>query len=188
MAKIIPIEVSARHIHMSREDLERLFGKGYKLKKLRNLNQPGEFASDKKIILRNNSRELSVRIVGPIREKTQVEISLTDAFYLGVSPPFRKSGDLIDTPGIILKSGKEEIKIKQGVIIDLRHIHCSLKEAKRLGVKNNQLVSVGVKGKRGLVFHNVRVRAGKNYRLSMHVDTDEGNAAGINKKAKGYLV
>ncbi len=188
MVKIIPIEVSARHIHLSQKDLERLFGRGYKLKKLRDLSQPEEFASDQKIILKNKSRKLSARIVGPTRRNTQAEISLTDAIYLGINPPFRKSGNLANTPGITLVSGKKEIKIKQGVIIDLRHIHCSLKEAKRLGIRNNQLVSVEVKGKRALIFHNVKVRASEKYRLSMHVDTDEGNASGINRKAKGYLV
>jgi len=188
MAKTIPIEVSARHIHISQKDLEKIFGKDYKLKKLRDLTQPGEFASTDKVVIKNKKRELSVRIVGPLRRNTQIEISLTDAIFLKLNPPVRKSGNLKGTPGVFLKNKSKKIRLKKGLIIPMRHIHCNLKQAKRLGLENNQYVSVMVKGERGLIFNKVKVRANKNYELAMHVDTDEANAAGINKKINGYLV
>jgi len=188
MAKIIPIEVSARHIHISQKDLEDLFGKNYKLKKLRDLTQPGEFASTDKIYIKNKKKELSARIVGPVRKNTQVEISLTDAIFLGLNVPVKKSGNLKGTPGVFLRSKNKQIKLKKGLIIPMRHIHCNLKQAKRLGLRDNQFVSVLVKGERGLIFNRVKIRAKKNYELAMHIDTDEANAAGINKKINGYLV
>jgi putative phosphotransacetylase len=188
MNKIIPIEVSARHIHISQKDIESLFGKDYILKKFKNLTQIGEFASTDKIIIKSKDRELSVRIVGPIRKETQVEISLTDAIFLGINPPIRKSGNLEKTPGVFLINSKKKININKGVIVPLRHIHCNLEEAKKLGIKNGQFVSVRIKGERGLIFDKVKVRVDKKYKLSMHIDTDEANAAGINKIGKGYLV
>lgn len=185
MSSKIPIEVSARHIHISKKDLEALFGKGYELKKLRDLSQPGEFASKEKIIIRNGKRELSARIVGPCRRVTQVEVSKTDALYLGLNPPVRRSGKLLLTLGITLVNKKKVVKIKKGVIIAWRHIHATPEEAKKMKLK--KYVSVKVGGDRGLVFNNVRVRIDKSYALSMHIDTDEGNAAGLNKKGIGIL-
>ena len=188
MGRKIPIEVSARHMHISQKDLEKLFGEGYKLKKLRELNQPLDFASKEELIIKNGSEELEVRIIGPVRKNTQVEISLTDAFYLDIRPPVRKSGDIAFTPGITLinKKKKKSLKIKRGVIIAQRHIHCNSEEAKQLKLK--KYVSVKVGGNRGLVFDKIKVRISKDYKLSMHVDTDEANAAGINKKTKGHLI
>ncbi len=182
----IPIEVSARHMHISQKDLESLFGKGYKLKKLRDLSQTGEFASKDKITIKNRTRELLVRIIGPVRKNTQIELSKTDALYLKVNPPVRKSGRILLTPGVTLINGKKKVKIKRGVILALRHIHCTPDEAKTLKLK--KYVSVGVGGDRALVFNKVRVRIDKKYVLSMHIDTDEGNAAGINKEGIGHLL
>jgi len=184
--KKISIEVSARHIHISQKDLEVLFGKDYELKKLRDLSQSGEFASKEKIIIKNGDRQLLARIVGPCRKNTQVEVSKTDALYLEFNPPIRKSGNIAFTPGIILINGNKKLKIKRGVILALRHIHCSPEEAKKLKLKKN--ASVRVVGDRALIFEKVRVRIDKKYKLSMHIDTDEGNAAGINQKANGFLV
>ena len=188
MGRKIPIEVSARHMHISQKDLEKLFGEGYKLKKLRELYQPLDFASKEELIIKNGSEELEVRIIGPVRKNTQVEISLTDAFYLDIRPPVRKSGDIAFTPGITLinKKKKKSLKIKRGVIIAQRHIHCNSEEAKQLKLK--KYVSVKVGGNRGLAFDKIKVRVSKDYKLSMHVDTDEANAAGINKKTKGHLI
>ncbi len=184
--KKISIEVSARHIHMSQKDLEILFGNGYELKKLRDLSQSGEFASQEKIIIKNGNKELAVRIVGPCRKNTQVEVSKTDALYLNLNPPLRKSGNIAFTPGITLINGKKQLKIKKGVILALRHLHCSPEEAKELKLKKN--ASVKVIGDRGLIFEKVRVRIDKKYKLSMHIDTDEGNACGINQKGTGILL
>ena len=188
MAKKIPIEVSARHIHLSQKDLEALFGKGYKLKKLKQLSQPNDFAARETLDIQAGFKKIkNIRIVGPTRKETQVELSRTDAIYLKLNPPIRLSGNLKGTPGIILIGPKRKIKIRRGVIIPWRHIHCSIKEAEKLGLKEGMIVSVRVKGKRSLTFCNVKIRVGENYKLCMHVDTDEGNAAGIIKKGTGII-
>ncbi len=189
MNKKIPIEVSARHIHISQKDLEKLFGKGYELKKYKQLSQPSDFAAKEKLDIENSSRKIqNMRIVGPPRKKTQVELSATDAIRLKIKPIIRMSGNVKGTPGIFLIGPKAKIKIREGVIVPWRHIHCSPEEAKRLGLKDKEKVFVKVKGKRAITFHNVEVRVDENYRLCMHIDTDEGNAAGINKKTFGFLV
>lgn len=189
MEKRIPIEVSVRHIHLSQNDLEVLFGKDYQLKRLRNLTQSGEFAAKETLDVQANSRKISkVRIIGPVREKTQVELSHTDAIFLRVDPIVRDSGDIEGTPGAVLIGPKKKIKIKKGVINTWRHIHCSPKQAKELGFKNRMLVSVETKGTCSLVFHNVKVFIKANSQLSMHLDTDEGNATCIVKKGEGYLL
>ncbi len=190
---IIPIEVSARHIHLSRKHLEVLFGKGYQLTNLRDLPHLSRsgllFAAKETLRIKNGDKEISkVRISGPVRAKTQVELSFTDCFYLGISPPIRKSGDLKRTPGLTLIGPKGKIKIKEGVIVVLRHIHICPDKAKKLKLKNGDLVSVKIKGKRSVTFHNVLIRIDEKFKLVMHIDTDEANAAGISKGGKGYLV
>jgi len=186
--KRIPIEVSARHIHLSHKDMEKLFGKSHELKKLKELTQPKEFSCHETLEVRVGARRISnVRVVGPCREKTQVEISLTDALLLRISPPLRVSEETAGSLGAVLRGPKGEFQINEGVIVPLRHIHCSPKEAKKLGIKNGDKVSVEIEGERGLVFDNVAVRSSKDYKLSMHLDTDEGNAAGINKRGEGII-
>lgn len=182
----IPIEVSARHIHLCQKDLDFLFGKNYQLEKLKDLSQPGEFAAKEVLKIKNGNKVLKARIVGPLRKESQVEISLTDSFYLKTEPVFKLSGGVTDTPGIILKNNKKELKLKKGLIIPLRHIHCSFDEAKKYGLKDN--VSILVEGKRKLVFENIHVRKKANYKLCLHLDTDEGNACGIFQKSKGKLL
>jgi len=189
MRQFIPIEVSARHIHLSQKHLETLFGKGYKLKKMKTLNQPREFATKETLDLQGPSRKLSnVRVMGPIRKETQVELSKTDAIYLRIPAPLKDSGDLKGTPGITLIGPKNKIKLRRGVINTWRHIHCNPKEAKKLGLKDGELVSVKTKGESSVTFHNVKIRVEKKARLSMHLDTDEGNAAGITEKGRGQLL
>ena len=189
MSKKIPIEISARHLHISQKDLESLFGKGYKLQKRNNLTQPGQFAAKETVNIRFGKKEIpKVRIVGPPRKKTQLEISLTDAFNLGMKAPIRKSGDLKGAPGILLIGPRGKLNIKEGVIIAWRHIHLSPAEAKMLRVKNGDLVSVKTQGKRSIIFHHVKIRISKRYRLCLNLDTDEGNAAGIVKKGTGILI
>lgn len=191
--KKIPIEISARHIHLSQKDLESLFGKGYQLKKMRWLIQPGEFAAEEKLDIQNSLRPdakkiSNIRIVGPVRKQTQVELSRTDTIFLKVKSMVRESGNLKGTPGVVLVGPRGKIKIKEGVINTWRHIHCNLKESQELGLKNKMLVSVKTMGIRSITFHNVIVQVKPNYRLSMHLDTDEGNAASIVKKGIGYLI
>lgn len=185
--KII-VETSARHVHLDKKTLEKLFGKGYKLTPDYPLSQKGEFAAKERVILKTKKGEIKrVRIIGPLRKKTQIEISRTDAFHLKINPPLRLSGDLKNTPGITLIGPKGEVKLKQGVIIAARHIHCDPKTAKKLNLKHGDKVSVIIKGKRGLIFNNVVVRIRKNFVWRMQIDTDEANAAGIRKTGIGYV-
>lgn len=185
----IPVEISARHIHLSKKDLEALFGKGRDLTPLRNLSQPGEFAAEETLTLKSGDKEITnVRVVSPLRAQTQVELSLTDTYILGLRVGIRLSGDLNNTPGIVLAGPKGQIQLKEGVIVAMRHLHVSPKEAAELHIKNNDIVSMKISGERALTFHNVKVRVGNEYKTSLHLDTDEGNAAGINKKTFGELV
>ena len=189
MKEKVIIEVSAMHIHLCQKDLELLFGKGYKLKKLRDLSQPGDFAAKEILEVKANSeKSLNLRIVGPVREETQIELSKTDTILLGVNPPIRNSDDIKGTPGAILIGPKGKIRLKQGIINAWRHIHCNFKEAKKFGLKDKMLVSVKVNGIRSITFHNVIVRVGEKSRLRLHLDTDEGNAANINGKGEGEIL
>lgn len=179
----ILVEISARHVHLSKEDFEKLFGKNESLILVKRLSQPGEFASDKMLTLVNEDKKIeNTRILGPFREYSQAEISMTDAYNLKLNPlpKIRISGDLSDTRKILIKGPKSSIEIP--CIITKRHIHCSVEEAKELNVSNNQKVSVEILGERKLTFHEVTVRVSENYRLALHLDTDEGNAAGIIEK------
>lgn len=187
----IPIEVSARHLHLSQKDLETLFGEGYELTKFKDLTQLSDFAAEEFLTVKLGDREIkNIRIVGPVRNETQVELSLTDSLVLGIKSPVRISGDIQGTPGISLKNEKNgnEISLEKGVIVSHRHIHCNPKEAEELETKNGDMVSVKVEGDRGLIFENVAVRVGEKYKLSMHIDTDEANSAGIDKKSVGFIV
>jgi len=185
----IPIEVSARHIHLSQKDLEALFGRGYKLKKIKDLTQPLDFAAEEMVDVVVAERKLpAVRIVGPERDCTQVEISMSDAIQLGINVPLRISGDVGDTPGALLMASNSQVKIKEGLIIAQRHIHLSPQEAKDLGIINGQEVSLKIEGPRSLIFDKVRARVGENYCCCVHLDTDEGNAAGINRRGEGEII
>lgn len=185
----IPIETSGRHVHLSKKDLEKLFGKGYKLKKMKDLYQPSDFAAEETVNIQGDGdRVLKLRIIGPVREKTQVELSKTDAIFLGMAVPIRESGDIKGTPGAVLIGPQNKVKIKEGVINSQRHIHCSEKEAKKFGLKNKSFVSVHIDGPGSATFHNVLVKSGKNYKLCMHLDTDEGNAVGIIRQGKGKII
>ena len=185
----IPIEVSARHVHLSKKDLDILFGENYELKKVKQLSQPSDFACEEVVDIEVNSKILkNLRVVGPVREKTQVEISKTDAVFLGVNPPVNLSGNLEGSLPVKIIGPIGEIDLEQGLIIAKRHIHCSILEAENIGLKNNDIVSVKIEGERGLIFENVIVRVKDGYKLSMHIDTDEGNAANINKISEGEIL
>nr|WP_207289735.1 phosphate propanoyltransferase [Senegalia massiliensis] len=178
--KELPIALSNRHIHLTNEHIERLFGKGYKLNKLKDLSQPGQFASKEKVDIIGPKGELKgVRVLGPARNKTQAEISLSDGFKLGIKPPVRNSGDIEESPGGKIVGPKGEVEISKGIIAASRHIHMHIKDAKKFGLKDNDIVRVKVPGERGLTFDNVLVRVNENYALEMHVDVEEGNACGV---------
>ena len=176
----LPIALSNKHIHVSQKDLDILFGEGYELTKFKDLSQPGQYACVEKVDVVGSKNTLrGVRILGPVRPDTQFEISVSDAFTLGVNPLVRNSGDIANTPGAKLVGPKGEVDIDKGVIVAARHIHMHTTDGEDYGVSDNEVVSVKVSGPRGLVFDNVLVRVHKTYALEMHVDVEEGNAAGI---------
>lgn len=181
MKKIkVKIEVSARHIHLNKKDFEKLFGKGAALGALKPLSQPGEFASNEVLTIKTAKNQISgVRVLGPIRDYTQVEISKTDAYFLGVKAYARESGDISNTPGISLIGPKGEVKLKEGVVLAYRHIHASTEQADKLNLKHGKLVKVRIGGERSLLFENVMIKVRDNYDWNMHLDTDEANAAGV---------
>lgn len=188
MNKIL-IEVSARHVHLSSEHLEKLFGKDYKLHIHKKLSQPGSFSAEEKVTIINNEKRIEdVRILGPLRKETQVEISKTDSIYLEINTPLRISGDLKNTHGIRIKGTKGELILNKGVIVAKRHLHLSEKQAEEMKLKNNDKISIKIEGERGLVFNEVEVRVDRNYNCSFHIDTDEGNAAGMDKDSWGYVI
>ncbi len=177
----IPVGVSVRHVHLTREHLESLYGPGSELTKKSDLYQPGEFAADETVTLvgpRLRSIQ-NVRILGPLREYTQVELARTDGVILGLQIPMRDSGDLIGSEPIVIVGPKGSVSLKEGAIRANRHIHMNPEESQRLGVKDEELVEVEVPGPEGLIFRNVKIRVGDSYRLQMHIDTDDANAAGI---------
>lgn len=174
----VPVGISNRHIHLSQEDLETLFGTGYELTVRNELSQTGQFAAQETLTIEGPKSALhNVRILGPTRKETQVEISRTDAFALGVKPPVRDSGSLEGSPGITLIGPKGKVDLEKGVIIAHRHIHMSEEDAEAFGVKDKEMVSVRVGGERGVTFDNVLVRVRSDFVLEMHIDTDEANAA-----------
>ncbi|HAH96865.1 MAG TPA: phosphate propanoyltransferase [Firmicutes bacterium] len=177
----IPVGVSNRHLHLSQADLEVLFGKGYQLTVKKDLGQPGQFAAEETVDVQGPKNTISrIRILGPIRKQTQIEVSLTDSFTLGITPPVRDSGSLAGSPGVIVKGPQGQIELKEGVVAAKRHIHCTPEEAVQLGVKDMDIVSVAVKGgERSLTFGDVLVRVRNDFALEFHVDTDEANAAAL---------
>jgi putative phosphotransacetylase len=177
--KQVPIGVSARHIHLSKEHIAILFGEGYELKVMKDLSQPGQFAAEETVAVEGPKGKFDkMRILGPARGNTQIEISRTDAFALGVNPPVRESGKIEGTPGVKIKGPAGEVQLEQGVIIAARHIHFHTSDAQAWGIQDKQLLRVRVGGDRGLVFENVIARVSDQYALDMHIDTDEGNASG----------
>lgn len=176
----IPIEISARHVHLSQKDADILFGKNYKFNIIKELSQKGQYDYEETVKLVGLKKSIeNVRVLGPCREKTQVEISETDDRVLGVHAPVKLSGDLAGTPGIKIIGPKGEIEIKEGVIIALRHIHMDPETAKKFKIKNGDKVKVDINGIRDLIFESVLVRIHPSFKLALHIDTDEGNAAGI---------
>ena len=185
----IPVNPSARHVHLSKDHLEMLFGKDYKLTPIRELMQPGEFAAKETVMVIGPKGVIqNVRVLGPLRDKTQVEISKTDGYTLGIDAPVRESGNHKDTPGCILAGPMGVVRLEDGVICALRHIHMPDDIAKQWNLKNNQLVEIATCGTRRVIFDKVLVRVSPDYVLEMHVDTDEANASGIRNGDKVLLI
>lgn len=175
----LPIALSNKHIHLSQADVDVLFGEGYQLTHKKDLSQPGQYACEEMVEVVGPKGSTKMRVLGPTRPESQVEVSLADARALGLSVPVRQSGDVEGTPGCKLVGPKGEVELERGVIVASRHIHMSLEDAEKFGVKDKDVVSVQTQGERGLLFNNVLVRANAAFALEMHVDLEEGNAAGV---------
>jgi acetate kinase len=186
----IPVAISARHVHLTQEAVDALFGPGHSLTPERPLTQPGQFAAVERLTLVGPKRNLEgVRIIGPVRSACQVEISRTDEYHLGLDAPIRCSGDLDNTPGITLRGTGGDYAMTQGVIQSQRHIHMTPDDAAHFGVGHKEIVEVAVNSEgRDLVFRDVVVRVKDSYKLEMHVDTDEGNAAEVTRDLCGVLI
>ena len=186
----VPVGVSNRHIHLSKEDLETLFGAGYQLTPIKDLSQPGQFACKEQLtIIGPSLRPIEgVRVLGPVRKESQVEISRTDSFTLKVKPPVRESGDIKGSAPITIVGPKGIVTLKEGCIIANRHIHMSDEEGKIFGLNDGDYVTVEVDGERRTTFYDVQVRVNKAFRLEMHIDTDDANAAGIGNGFKVRIV
>lgn len=183
----IQIGVSNRHVHVTKEDLETLFGAGYELTKKGDLKQPGQFAANETVTIRGPKGQFEkVRILGPVRKQSQVEISKTDSFRLGVRPQIRESGDLDGTPGLELVGPAGTVALNQGAIIALRHIHMTPAQASAMGVKDKDIVEVETFGERRGILGDVLVRVSDQFALEMHVDVDEANACSL--KNNDYVV
>ncbi len=186
----IPVGVSNRHIHLSREHVDILFGEGYKLTPIKELSQPGQFACKEQLtIIGPSMRPIEgVRVLGPERKSSQVEISRTDSFTLKVKPPVRESGDIKGSAPVTIVGPKGIVTLKEGCIIANRHIHMSLEEAERFGVVDGEYADVELCGERRTLFYDVQIRAHKDFRLEMHIDTDDANAAGVGNGFKAKLI
>ena len=198
--KDILVETSARHVHVTQETLEVLFGAGAQLEVRAMLSQPGQFVSNQRVDLvgykvnkvtgeKTETRIKGVSILGPVRKANQVEVSATDARTLGVVAPVKESGDIAGTPGIKIVGPAGELEIKEGVIVAKRHIHMTPADAKEFGVENGQIVKVatGSEGRK-VVFDDVVIRVREDFALAMHIDTDESNAGMCGMKCEGEII
>lgn len=189
MNKTVMVETSARHIHVTQEVFEKLFGADATLTKKKDLSQPGQFACAEKVKVVGPKGEFNMTILGPVRSATQVELSLSDARKIGVPAPVRESGDIAGTPGCKLVGPKGEVEITEGVIAAKRHIHLDPETAEKFGLQDKQIVSLKVGGNgRNLVFGDVVIRVNKNFAPAAHIDTDESNAAGLAGTVDGEII
>jgi len=177
----IPVEVSNHHVHLTRDSLDALYGKGYELSKLRDLSQPGEFASNERVSLIGANMKVieKVRILGPLREYTQAELSITDGYFLGLDLPTRISGNIKGSPPIIFVGPKGVLTLSEGAIRAARHIHMTPKDAEHYQVKNGDRVKVEVSGEHGVIYKDVVIRVSQKSKLAFHLDTDEANAGNV---------
>lgn len=186
---MIPVEASGRHVHLSRKDIDLLFGPGYQLTKVKDLSQPGQFACKERVTITGPKGSMkNVVVLGPERKITQIEISSTDAQTLGVKAPVRQSGELEDTPGITIATDLAEITTPKGLIVAKRHIHITPNDADKFHVKDGEIVKVKVMGTRPVIFEDVVVRVSKDYATFMHIDYDESNACGFKNGILGFIM
>lgn len=186
---LIEIEASGRHAHLSREAIDYLFGKDYQLNSLKELSQPGQYASEERITIQGPKGKIdNVIVLGPERNASQVEVSQTDAVVLGEKVPVRESGDIEGTPGITLIYKDRKLQLDKGLIVAKRHVHVSQVDAAQLNVKQNEIVQVKVFGDRSLIFDEVVIRVSPDFRTAMHIDFDEANACGFKKGMLGKII
>lgn len=189
MKKAVLVEVSARHVHVTKEALEVLFGKGYELTNKKDLSQPGQFVCNERVVIEGPKGSVKASILGPCRNANQVEIAFTDARNLGVVPPVRESGDVKGSAPCKMVGPCGEIELTEGVIVAKRHIHMTPEDAENYGLKDKQVVSVKVPTEgRAVTFDDVVVRVSDKFKLAMHVDTDEANAAAIPGSCEGEIL
>ncbi len=189
MANKILVETSARHVHLTRADVETLFGAGHNLTKKKDLSQPGQFACEEKVEVVGPKGSLKMSVLGPERPASQVELSFTDARTLGVTAPVKESGDIAGTPGITMRGPAGEVTIAEGVIIAKRHIHVTPEDAEKLGVSDKEIVKVNVEtASRSTIFGDVVIRVRSDFATAMHIDTDECNAAAAFGEVYGEIV
>ena len=189
MEKKVLVETSARHVHLSQEHIEALFGKGYELTHKKDLSQPGQYACEERVNITGPKGTLkNVIILGPARPASQVEISATDARTLGIQAPIRESGDVAGSGACTISVGENSVELTEGVIVAKRHIHITSADAEKFGVKDKEIVKVRVEGQRALIFDEVVVRVNATFAAAMHIDTDESNAACAAPCTMGVLV
>ncbi|WP_243153419.1 phosphate propanoyltransferase [Senegalia massiliensis] len=187
--KIIPVEASAKHAHLCKEDVEKLFGKGYKLTPKRELSQPGQFLCEERINIMGPKGVIkNVAVLGPERNSTQIEISKTDGIALGVNAPVRDSGDTEGSADLFISAGKNIIKAEEAVIIARRHIHMPPEAADKFGLVDKDIVNVKILSDRPVIFEDVLIRVSEKYSLNMHIDFDEANACNLKKGTKGQIL
>ncbi|TBL76478.1 phosphate propanoyltransferase [Paenibacillus thalictri] len=185
----VPIGVSARHAHLSKEHLAVLFGAGYELTKKADLSQPGQFAANETVLIAGPKGSIErIRILGPVRGATQVEVSRTDSVKLGLHPPLRESGDIQGASPVTIVGPKGSVYVAEGLIVAQSHIHMTPQDAAGYGVVHGEMVSVQTKGPRPVTFENVLIRISERYKLEMHIDTDEANAAFLTTGDTGTLI
>ncbi|GGP12883.1 hypothetical protein GCM10011346_30650 [Oceanobacillus neutriphilus] len=186
---LVEIEASGRHVHLSREAVDYLFGAGYQLTKAKELSQPGQYACKERITIKGPKGKLeNVVILGPERSSSQVEVSKTDAVVLGGNIPVRESGDIDGTPGVTIVYGDKELYLEEGLIVAKRHIHVALHDAAKLQVEHKEIVQVKVFGERSLIFDDVVIRVHPNYQTYMHIDFDEANSCEFQQGALGKII
>lgn len=185
----VELEASGRHVHLCRADVDILFGRGYALTPTKKLSQLRQFACAERVTLAGPKGEMkNVAILGPERSESQVEISLTDAVTLGVTPPVRISGSIAGTPGIVIRNGDREIRLEKGLVVAKRHIHMTPQDAERWGVENKQNVRLRTFTDRPLIFADVEVRVSDQFVAAAHLDYDEANACGLRKGDRGMIL
>ena len=189
MSYEVKVGLSNKHMHLKAEDIEKLFGKGHELTVFKDLVQPGQFACEEKVDVVGPKGTLKgIRVLGPARPETQVELAVTDARAIGIKPVVRESGKLDGTPGCKLVGPAGEAEIDYGVIVALRHVHLSPKQAEEAGLKDKDIVSLKISGERETIFNNVLVRSSEGHEKEVHLDTDEGNAAGCGADTEAEII